>query len=120
MLYSFRLGPTLYWKLHRLWAVDVSAGPVIGILTGDYKFDETGLLDSGGTTHNTGKFGKTDAVYGGYANALLLYHLEQNGDLFAGVQFMSLSGTTFQGTGRRADLNLGAGFQFTAGINWPF
>ena len=119
-MYNFRLGPTLFWNLHRRWAVNASAGPAVGILTGDYHFDEIGLLGSGGTTHITGKFGKTDLVYGGYANGLLLYHLEEHGDLFAGVQFMSMTGSTFSKGGREAKLNLGAAVHFVAGINWPF
>src|SRR5438477_1266258 len=119
-LYNFRLGPTLYWNLHRRWAVNVSAGPAFGIVAGDYKFNEIDILSTGATVNNSGKFGKIDLVYGGYANGLLLYHLQPNGDLFAGVQFMSLSSSTFRGPSRDANLNLGAGFYFTAGINWPF
>lgn len=119
-LYSFRLGPTLYWNLHPRWAVNVSAGPALGIVAGDYKFNETDILSTGETLQTSGKFGKIDLVYGGYANGNLLYHLEPHGDLFAGVQFMSLSSSTFRGPGREANLNLGAGFYFTAGVNWPF
>ena len=80
-LYNFRLGPTLYWNLHRRWAVNVSAGPALGIVAGDYKFDETDILSTGGTVHTSGKFGKIDLVYGGYANGNLLYHLQTVGTL---------------------------------------
>ncbi len=119
-LYNIRLGPTLYWNLGHRWGVSASAGPAVGLVSGDYQFNETGLLANGETAHNTGKFGKTDLVYGGYANALGLFRLEKGGDLFAGVQFISLSGATFSNGGREAKLNMPASIAFTFGINWPF
>jgi hypothetical protein len=115
-----RLGPTLYWDLGRRWGVSASAGPAVGLVSGDYRFDETGQLGNGETAHNTGKFGKTDVVFGGYANGLALFRLEKGGDLFAGVQFMSMTGSTFSNGGREAKLNLGSSIAFTFGINWPF
>jgi hypothetical protein len=120
MFYNFRLGPTFYYDVHPRFAVSVSAGPAMGVLTGDYVFDETSILSTGGSTHSTGKFGKTDIVYGGYANALALVHILENGDLFAGVQFMSMGGSHFVKGGREAKLDLGAGFYFMAGVSWPF
>lgn len=120
MLYNLRLGPTFYWSLNRRWALRAGAGPAIGILAGDYRFNETGVTADGLTTRNVGKFGKTGVVYGAYANALALFHLEPHGDLFAGVQFMSLTGSRFVSRGREAKLGMGSGVYFTAGVNWPF
>jgi len=118
MFYNFRLGPTFYYDVHPRFGVSLSAGPAVGIVTGDYLFDETIL--SGTTTHNVGKFGRTDVVYGGYANALALVHILENGDLFAGVQFMSMGGSRFAKGGREAKLDLGSGVYFMAGVSWPF
>jgi carbohydrate-selective porin OprB len=59
-------------------------------------------------------------VYGGYVNASLIYHLEENGDLYLGVQYMSLGKANISGGGRQGQLNLGGQVYITAGINWPF
>jgi hypothetical protein len=68
-----------------------------------------------------GQVDATDLVYGGYANAMLLYHVpKENGDLYLGAQFMSLGNATISGGGRQGQLNLGGQIYITAGINWPF
>ncbi len=118
-LFTLRLGPTFYWNLHPRWGVSASAGGAIGLVAGDYRFDEMATFGSG-TTRNSGRFGKTDLTYGGYVNGLALFHLQHDADLFAGVQFMPLSDVRFNKGGREAKLDLGSGFYFTAGINWPF
>jgi hypothetical protein len=117
-LYTFRLGPTLFWELNPKIGVGVSAGGAFGIVSGDYEFRER----PAGSTGNffTGKFGKTDFVYGGYISALTTYRIEDHGDLFLGAQFMSLTDSTFRQGGREAKLGLGSGIYITAGINWPF
>jgi hypothetical protein len=117
-LYSFRLGPTLFWELTPKAGVGVSAGGAFGIVSGDYKFRERPTTSTGNFL--TGKFGNTDAVYGGYISALTTYRIEDHGDIFLGAQFMSLTDSTFKQEGREAKLGLGAGIYFTAGINWPF
>lgn len=118
-LYSFRLGPTYYWHFAPKWGVSASAGPALGIVDGEYRFDEIGTTP-GVTTHNTGKFSNSDFIFGGYVNGLVLYRLQDNGDLFAGVQFMSLTSSQFSRAGRSAKLDPSGGFYFTAGVNWPF
>jgi hypothetical protein len=119
MFYNVRLGPTFYYDMHPRWAVSLSAGAAMGVVTGDYLFDEN-ITSSAGVTHIAGKFGKTDMVYGGYANALALVHILENGDIFAGVQVMPMTSLSFANGGRAAKLNLGKGVYFTAGVSWPF
>ena len=115
MLYSLRLGPSLYWDLNEKWGLSAGVGPAVGLVSGSMKFDETV-----GTVRNRGQIDATDFVYGGYANATLLYHVETGGDLFLGAQFMSLSDATISGGGREGRLNLGGQVYVTAGINWAF
>jgi hypothetical protein len=117
---TLRLGPTYYWNLHPRWTVSASAGGAVGLITGDYRFDETATLSSGSTTHLSGKFGQTEPTYGGYLSGLVLFHLQPDADLFVGAQFMPLTDVTFSKGGREAKLDLGTGLYFTAGINWPF
>lgn len=120
-LHNLRFGPTLHYEFARRWAVQGSAGGALGFVTGDYQFDETLTPTGGGaSTQNTGKIGVSDFVYGAYINGAVLFHVEQHGDLYAGIQFMTLSDSEVRGEGRRARLNLGGAFSFLFGINWPF
>jgi hypothetical protein len=119
-LHNFRFGPTIHFEFARHFAVEGSAGGVLGIVSGDYRFNET-IYGSEGTVSNIrGKFGTTDVVYGGYVNGLLLYHIEEHGDIYAGVQLTSMTDSDFSKGGRTARLDLGAAFSFLVGVNWPF
>jgi hypothetical protein len=119
MLYTLRLGPTFYWDLSEHVSLSLGAGPAVGLVSGDYKYDE--IITAGGVSaSNSGRIGGTDLVYGGYVNATVLCHVVDNGDIFAGVQFMPMSAATISGGGREGRLNLGGQLYFSVGINWPF
>lgn len=119
-LHNFRFGPTLHWEFARRWAVQGSAGGAVGIVTGEYKFNETITLESGGSNVNSGRIGTSEFVYGAYVNGVVLFHVEEHGDIYAGIQFMTMSNTEVEEGGRRARLNLGGAFSFLVGVNWPF
>jgi hypothetical protein len=119
-LFAFRLGPLLHWEFHPRWAASFSAGPAFGYLNGDLKFDETIVSADGGSASNRGSTGGSDFVFGGYVSATLMFHAEDHGDLYIGVQYMPLGSTTVSGGGREARLDLSGGVYFSAGINWPF
>jgi hypothetical protein len=117
MLYTVRLGPSLYWDLNQYLGLSAGVGPAVGIVSGDYKYDE--IVPGGARNH--GQIGGTDLVYGGYVNASLMYHVPgENGDLYLGVQYMSLGNATISGRDREGRLNLGGQVYISAGINWPF
>ncbi|HEV2434825.1 MAG TPA: hypothetical protein VG077_02395 [Verrucomicrobiae bacterium] len=119
MLYTLRLGPTFYWDLTEHVSLSLGAGPAVGLVSGDYKYDE--MVTAGSTSvHNSGQIGGTDFVYGGYVNATVLCHVTDNADIYAGAQFMPMSDATISGGGRMGRLNLGGQVYFTVGINWPF
>jgi hypothetical protein len=119
-LYNFRFGPTLHWELPWQFAVQVSAGAAVGYVTGDLRFNETLVLDGGGSAVNRGEFGDDEFLYGGYAGVTLMYHTVENGDFYIGAQYMPLGSATFSGGGREAKLNMSGGIYISAGINWPF
>jgi hypothetical protein len=122
MLYTVRLGPSFYWDLTENTSMSVSAGPAVGIASGDYSFDET-IITGNTSAHNTGSFGATDVVYGGYVNAMLMYHIVDNGrnaDLYIGAQYMPMGNATFSNGGREGRLNLDGQLYLSVGINWPF
>jgi hypothetical protein len=121
MLYTVRLGPTISWDFLPSARLMVGAGPALGIVNGDYKFDETITTAGGGSALNTGSIGSTKTTFGGYANANLIYHLMEHGDLYIGAQFMPLGDVDVNTpAGRDAKLDLRQALQFSAGINWPF
>ncbi|MGO8837434.1 MAG: hypothetical protein ACLP7I_08235 [Limisphaerales bacterium] len=119
MLYTFRLGPSVYWDLNKYLGLSASAGPALGLVSGNLQYNET-ITTATTVNKYKGQVDATDVVYGGYVNATLMYHLEENGDLYLGVQYMPLGNATISGGGREAQLNLGGQVYITAGINWPF
>lgn len=119
MLYTVRLGPSFYWDLTDHLGMSLGAGPAIGIVSGNYKYNE--IITAGNVSaHNQGQIDGTKLVYGGYANAALMYHVTDNGDIFVGAQYMPMSDATISGGGREGRLNLGGQLYFSVGISWPF
>lgn len=122
MLYTLRLGPSFYWDLGDHVGMSLGAGPAIGIVSGDYKYNE--IVTAGGvSTRNTGGFGTTDMTFGGYVNGTLMYHIQDNGrnaDIYVSAQYMPMGNAAFNGGGREGQLNLGGQLYFSIGISWPF
>lgn len=119
-LYTLRLGPTLHWELPYDFATQISAGAAVGFISGDLRYNETLLFDDGSRASNQGSTSDDQFVYGGYLAATLMYHVEEHGDLYLGIQYMPLSDATFSGGGREATLNMMGGLYVSFGINWPF
>ena len=118
-LYMWRLGPLFHWELSPQLAVSLSAGPAVGLVSGDLKYDE--VVVAGSTSgRNTGSIGGSDVVFGGYVGATLMYHAVENGDFYVGVQYMPLGSAQISGGGRQARLDMSGGLYISAGINWPF
>jgi hypothetical protein len=119
MLYTVRFGPSLYWDLTEHVSVSLGAGPALGIVSGDYKYNET--INIGGTrSQNSGKVEATDVTFGGYVSSALMVHVQESADIFVAVQYMPMGDATFSGGGREAKLKLGGQLYFSAGVNWPF
>lgn len=114
-LYTFRLGPSLYWDFNQHLGMSLGVGPALGIVSGSLKYNETidGVL-------NKGQVSGTDLVFGGYVNATLMWHLVKNGDFYVGAQYMPMGSATISGEGRRGTLKLEGQVYVSAGINWPF
>ncbi|HZL41901.1 MAG TPA: hypothetical protein VFD66_01320 [Verrucomicrobiae bacterium] len=115
LLFTMRLGPSLYWDFNRHIGMSVSAGPAMAVLTGDLETSETFT-----TAHRTAKVSGTDVVYGGYANATVMFHVVQNGDIFLGAEYMPLGKAKIGGGGAEGRLDLGGAVFISAGFNWPF
>lgn len=119
-VFNVRLGPTLEWRFHPRWSVLGGLGVALGFGTGQYDFDETLTYADGGTSRNQGSMDSTEVAFGGYVNALVLYRTNERAEVFLGAQYLYLGDMTFGDSGRSAELKLGSGIYFTAGINWFF
>lgn len=117
---DFRLGPNLQWHLGGRWAASVGGGFALGLVTGNYSFDESLAYESGGTTSNSGTLSSTELVYGGYAEALVYFRAEENSEIYVGARYVSMGDATFSGGGREVRLKLGNGLFLAAGIHWIF
>lgn len=118
--FTFRLGPTLFYDVSSRFGLSGGIGPAFGILSETYQFNEKITYGSGSTAQAKGSFGNTDFVYGGYINLLGTVHVEPNGDLYMGVQYMPMSSSKFGKGGREASLDLSGQVYFTLGVSWIF
>ncbi len=120
-LYTFRLGPTLYWNLSRSIGLYAGAGPAVGLVSGDLSSSGVIKLSDGSTaSYNASHIDGTSMVYGGYVNATLVYHVEEGGDFYLGAQYMPMNGASISGSGASSHLDLSGQVYLTTGINWPF
>ena len=119
MVYTVRLGPSFYWDLNDYFGVSFGAGPALGIVSGNYAYNET-IAAGGSTAHNTGAFSTTQVVFGGYVNGTFLYHVINDADLYLSAEYMPLGSVSMSQGGRTGKLNLGGQVYISAGINWPF
>jgi hypothetical protein len=120
-LYTFRLGPSLYWDINSKIGLSVGIGPAVGFISGDLTFeDDIGVDGSESTKRSKGKISGTDIVYGGYVNAALMYHAVANGDFYLGIQYMPMGSAKIGNSSRQAQLRLEGQVYLSAGINWPF
>ena len=118
MLYTFRLGPSVYWDFNRHVGMSVSAGPALGLVSGDLKYDE--FVQTSVVAENKGQVSGTDLVYGWYANASVMYHVIKNGDVYLSAQYMPMGTATISGQGHEGRLDLRGAAYISAGVNWPF
>jgi len=122
ILYGLRLGPTLYWDISRNWSVSLGAGPALGIVSGEYKYNEVIMTGSSGAP-SSGSFNGLDLVFGGDVNATLLYHTADSArpvDLYLSAQYFNLGSADFNQGGRDAKLDLSGQIYISAGVNWAF
>jgi hypothetical protein len=119
MLYTVRFGPSFYWDLTDDFGMSLGAGPAIGIVSGNYQYNET-ITAGGVSVGNSGEFGKTGLTFGGYVNGTVLYHVISDADLYLSAQYMPMGDATFSSGGRQAQLNLGGQVYVSIGVNWAF
>jgi len=121
LVYSIRFGPSFEWDLGSHVGMSLSAGPVFGVVSGEYSFDENiDVGNTGAVAHNHGSFDSVGLQYGGYFNATFMYHVTPSADIFLGAQYTSMNDYSISAPGRSANLDLSGQVYITAGISWPF
>ncbi len=119
MIYTLRFGPSFYWDLNTYCGFSLGAGPALGVVSGNYSYNEN-IIAGGISSHNTGSFGSTDVVFGGYVNGTFMYHILNDADLYLSAQYMPMGSVSFSDAGRESTLNLGGQLYISAGVSWPF
>jgi hypothetical protein len=121
VLTTIRLGPSVNWDLNRHITTSLSAGPAVGIVVGEYKYNET-ITAGGASAQNSGSFVNTAVSFGGYVKASLMYYIWDGGDadIFVSAEYMPMKNATIEDGGQEAQLNLSGQVYLSAGINWPF
>ena len=122
IVYAIRLGPTFYWDFAKNWSASLGAGPALGVVSAEYKYNEV-ITTASSSARNNGSFSGMDVVFGGNVNATLLYHTEYKArpvDLYISAQYMPLGSADFSQGGRDARLDLSGQIYISAGVNWPF
>ncbi|MFO1487833.1 MAG: hypothetical protein U1F65_05085 [Verrucomicrobiota bacterium] len=117
--FALKLGPTIFWDVTPYIGLSLGAGPAVGFISGDLRFNET-ILFSGAASQNTGSIGSSEITYGGYVNATVTFHTVRNGDFYVGAQYMPMGRAKMGNRSRQADLDLRGQIYVMAGINWPF
>jgi hypothetical protein len=119
VLYNLRLGPHFHWDLNERWSIEAMGGFALGLVDGEYNYDER-ALSSTGSSAASGTIRETSWLYGGYAGVLTQVHVEKNAYFYGSAQFMTLGNTEFSGEGRQAELRLDQGLYFSLGFTWLF
>ncbi|MBM3847747.1 MAG: hypothetical protein FJ405_15855 [Verrucomicrobia bacterium] len=119
-MYGFRVGPTAYWDLARRWALQAGLGAETTWLRGAYAFKETTVTSDGGRTPISGRLSQSTWLYGGYAQATVMWRTAEKADLYLSARYSYLGSSVFGDGVRSARLDLKSGVYLSAGINWPF
>jgi hypothetical protein len=119
MLYTLRLGPTIYWDISDKFAAYFGAGPAVGLADGELQYND--VITVGSTSaHSSGSVSATDFTFGYYVNGTVLYHITENADIYIGAQYMPMGSVNFNGAGRQSQLDLEGQLYISAGVHWPF
>ena len=119
-LFIFRLGPTLFFDVMPEMGLSVSAGPAVALVSQTYSYRESVKLLNGATANNRGSFSDSTFVYGAYLSVMGTYHVEENGDIYVGFQYLPLSDAGLSQGGREATADFSGQIMFSAGISWTF
>jgi hypothetical protein len=119
-LFLFRLGPTLFFDVLPEMGLMVSAGPAVALVSQTYSYDESITFQNGTTASNRGSFSDSTFVYGAYLSVMGSYRVEENGDIYLGLQYLPLSDAGISQSGREATADFSGQFTISAGISWTF
>jgi hypothetical protein len=119
-VYSLKIGPSFSSQFNQRFGMELGLGFMLGVVDGEYKFDELLVPQNGTPVGFSGSSGKLDFDYTGYADVLFYYHTSENADLYVGFQYSPLGASALGVSGQKADLNLGGALYLMAGLHWSF
>lgn len=122
MLIGFKLAPFVELPLSDRWVVNVSAGLAAMDAQVTMRFDETITVTGTGGSPATRKeeYQEDTWLLGFYGGARVSYALNYGLSVFVGGQYMHLGDASVAGGGKEATLQMGNGFEVTAGFRASF
>jgi len=119
-IFGVRLGPYVDLQLSPKTYLHLSAGFATAVIDSELSFMEDTATALGGTGTRMGEDSKTSLVFGGYAVGQFVAKLNEQWDVFGGVQFQSLSRFNQRASSKSATLDLTRAVFINAGIGYSF
>jgi hypothetical protein len=124
-LWGFRLGPYLESPVTENFAMHITGGLAVGILSASANWKETvslqaGSLPSGVPATTSGSGDDTSVLWGYYFGADAVYRFDEHWAVDLGVQYQDLGTYTHNFGGRMAELDLSHSLFLQAGVSFSF
>jgi len=119
-LWGGRVGPYLEWYLDDNVTVSLSGGLAIGYLDVAASWNETLVLDAGGSIGDAGQGSDTAWQLGFFLAGNLNWRLSERWSAVGGAQFQSLGDYSQTFGNRRVELNLSKSIFITLGLGYNF
>jgi hypothetical protein len=119
-MYSLRAGPYYEFALGKRWTGRLGGGLALALAESQYSYNETLTFGGGTSIASNGASSGADFLAGGYAEAKLLFAVDDQISLFAGAQY-EYFGTFSQTAGNeQAQLDTSGGVNVLFGVEVSF
>ena len=104
-LFTFRLGPTLFYDVSPHFGLTGGIGPAFGFITEVIPLRRTRFHRHRHSVTHKGQVQQHRPRLWRICELAATYHAEDSGDIYIGVQYMPMTGSTFSKDGREASVN---------------
>jgi len=115
---GFRLGPYVEFALNDRIKLSLSGGFAVAGVNSDFDFNESVPIPGVPTVNGSGS--ESDWLAGGYVAANATVKINENWEMFGGVQFQDLGKYSHRESGRAAVLDLSKATMVVVGANYSF
>lgn len=119
-LLGLQVGPRLDIPLGDWLSASLGGGLSVAFLDGELRYDERASLPSGLAWSHRGEASDSEWLVGGYLRGQLNVRLSDRWGIYGGAEFQALTSATVGDGTVEARLGLGAGYFFSAGLQFGF